>query len=329
MLSIFRTNQFLVSVFLIPYAILLRFSVFLNTDLPDYSSEGGILSHLILEWLNGQEKLSVIVALIVVVFQAILINALVITHRLARDISLLPGMFYVLMASMIPSFLYLSPVLMANTFLIIALGELMATYKNPSSADRIFNVGFWIAVGSLFYFPFLVFIPLGIVGLNTLRALKLQEVFMLLIGCFVPYFLAFTVFFWYGDQVVFWNQQFTFSIGLKPYLFPNIWESYLQIGIVVLAILVVLFSFNRYLIKRNIQVQKKNTILFWTIFVVILTPFLMIGIRLEHLLVFAVPLGIFLSFNFQQMSRSTSESLHLLLLAFILFLQYKDLLLGI
>ena len=200
----------------------------------------------------------------------------------------------------------------------------MSIYKQPSSADRIFNIGFWIGVGSLFYFPYVIFVGLGIIGLSILRAFRLNEVLMVLIGAFVPYFLAFCIYFWIDESAYFWQQQFHFQLKWGPLLFPASGESYVKIGMIVVTVLTVLFTYNRHTLKQNIQIQKKISLLFWAIVIAIFTPFLINGLYLDHLIVFTLPVGIILSFNFQIMPRRAAEALHILLLAVIFFLQYNS-----
>ncbi|MBK7410278.1 MAG: hypothetical protein IPJ40_20805 [Saprospirales bacterium] len=91
-------------------------------------------------------------SMLLVFFQAILIVVMVNGNRINNESNLLPGVFYCLFASMVPEFMYPSPVLMGNTFLLLALLELMGVYKIPIASGRLYNVGFWISVASLFYF---------------------------------------------------------------------------------------------------------------------------------------------------------------------------------
>ncbi len=137
---------------------------------------------------NVQGLLPTLLTIVLLSLQAVLINVLVSNHRLASEVSLFPGLFYILIASSLPDFLCFSPIHLANTFLIIALGILMATYKQSSCADLIFNVGLWLGVASLFYPPFLLFLFVGMAGLNVLRAYKIRERLMILAGMADPVF---------------------------------------------------------------------------------------------------------------------------------------------
>ena len=257
MLTFFRTNQVFYSLLLIFYILLMRFSVFLAPFRWTPSGEG-VLSEMVYTWVGSQQIISHVIAIVLLMIQGFIVNGIAINHRLSNEVNLFPGLFYVLMACLIPDFLYLSPVLLANTFFLIALNELFVTYKNPACADRIFNAGFWVGVASLFYFPYLFFLFVLIIGHNILRAFNFQELFMILIGMLMPYLLTGLYFFWFNQLDVFWEHQFVRNIGFfSAGSGLHSWDGYLKALLFMLLVGFVVFSNNAYLIKKNIQVQKK------------------------------------------------------------------------
>ena len=195
MLSLFRTNQIAFNLLLIVYILLVRGSaLFVGHPEEDFTGQG-VLS----DWLNESwgttGVLAVSIGIVIVFLQSLLINIIVAKFRMATSVSLFPGLFYALLASMIPEFLALSPALMANTFFILALWELLETYRKNNVAGHIVNVGFWIGIASLFYFSEVVFLLLAFIGLNVLRAFKFKEVMMLWIGFFCTLYYVCCVFF--------------------------------------------------------------------------------------------------------------------------------------
>lgn len=326
MLNFFRTNQLLFSVLLIFYAAILHLVVFIEPIKWEPISYG-YFSGLLYDWIGFNGLIPDLIVIFLLFIQATAINSLVATHRLDDTITLFPGLFYILIASALPRFLHLSPLHLANTFYLIALMELFKVYKKPFAAENIFNVGFWISVGSLFYCSYAVFIIWGIIGLNILRAFNLQELLMLLIGAFVPYILSSTYVFWVDQWDIFFKRQFVTSIGFLDFRFVNEPETYLKIIFVDLFLLVAIFSYNLYNYKKNIQVQKKFTVLYWGLFFSAFTLFFQAGIQNDHLLILVLPLGIMLSINFTNMSRRWAEIIHLFILLIIFIFQYQQYLL--
>lgn len=322
MLSIFRTNQLLFSAFLIPYIIVLRMAVFFVPDSWQPAAQG-IFSVWMYNWCTATGTSATWIAMFFIFVQAVIINQMVMQHRLANEINLFPGLFYILIASSIPDFLHLSPILMGNTFFIIALAQLMGIYKRNTVADKIFNVGFWLAVASLFYFAFTIFIFLAFIGILILRSVKIKELLMIILGFLVPYILSAVYCFWH-DLLPFFNQtQFLQNLAFLDLNLTWNWVTYVELGFFALLVVIIIFSSGSYMLKKNIQVQKKINVLYWAILLSPLSLLLQADIQLQHLLLLSVPIGIFVSLNFTQMRRQWSETMHLLLFIAVLVWQYK------
>ena len=322
MLSIFRTNQLFTSILLVFYIALLYSSKFLIPASVNVQS-AGILSEWIYQWCAPDSQLSYIIAMVLLLLQAIYINLLVSEHRLASEVNLFPGLFYILICNLLPEFTYLSPVLMGNTFFIIAFGEILSTHKRPSVADRIFNVGFWIATGSLFYTSYIVLIVFAFAGLDSLRAFKFREQLMMLTGFITPYILLGTYFFWHKELDVFFNSvldNFQF-LSFAPASSMSV--VYRSIGIFTVLILIVNFSYRTYLYKRKMEVQRKINILFWGLLATSVSLLFQAQIDIGHLAITAFPLGVLLSFNFVKMPPRMAEVIHLLILTGVLALKFQ------
>lgn len=321
MLAIFRTNQLMASILLAFYILLVRGSVFFVPV--DIAPQGaGPFSIWIYEWIGSSGQTPAIVAMALLLLQGFYLNYLVMEHRLATETSLLPGVFYVLVSSLMPSFQYLSPVLMGNMFFLIVMGEAFATYKKNKVADRIFNIGFWAGVGFLFYPSFLLLLLFGFMGLNILRAYKIRERLMGLTGFFVPVFLTGVWAFWEG-----WYPAYASSLtdGFEWLSYvttaPN--RVYRDLGIISVLLLVVLFSHRSYMLKQNIEAQRKINIIYWGLLIFSSSLLFQAHLQLDHLMVVAVPVGLLLSLNFVRMPSRMAEVLHLLLLAIALALQFQ------
>lgn len=324
MLSIFRTNQFFASIFLLIYAIILCLPAFLFPNEWQPSSTG-VLSEYVYSLVGYTGFVPDAIAVGLLFLQAVLLNVVITKYRMASEISLFPGLIYILICSLIPDMVHLSPVLMGNTFFIMALFEIMQSYKKYSAAINTFNTGLWVATGSLFYFSFIGFILVGWIGLGIMRAFNMKEKFMLLIGFVFPYFLVFTHYYWNDSLAYFISKQFSANIRFLDFTTSANWEHYLKFGLVILLILISVFSLNSYLKRKNIQVQKNVNVLFWGLLFGGITTLFQANITVEHLLIIGAPLGVFFSFNLINMSRSNAEITHLLFFVGVLLLQYQQL----
>ena len=326
-LALFRSNQLFLSILLIFYVAGLHMASFVFPTAISNSSPG-ILGGWLIEWINHNKIVADIITILLLFVQGVLINVMVSRHRLTPEVNLFPGVFYVLIASFIPDFLQLSPLLLANTFYIIVLMELMASYKQPFAADRIFNAGFWTAVASFFYFSYLIFLVLVLISLSILRVFNIKETIIFLIGAIIPHFLLGVYYFWYDQLPFFWERHFMANIDFFDFDWPSNMLIYIKLSFFALLLLVVLLSFGSYSYKRVIQVKKKISILFWGLFIAFFTLLFQSGVHIDHLLIIAVPLGILLSINFSKMPAQMAEIIHLVLVSTALFLQFYPYLLG-
>jgi len=149
-LGLFRTNQLGANLLLIVYIAIVRLSGFLFPS--EWSpSQSGILSQHVYQGVGTTGWLPSLIALLLVLTQAFTINILAARFRISKEVTMIPGVFYILLMSTTPDFLQLTPILLGNTFLIFALMSLFQTYKKSSVAGSIFNTGFWIGIASLNY----------------------------------------------------------------------------------------------------------------------------------------------------------------------------------
>jgi hypothetical protein len=326
MLQLFKTNQPVTIIFLLIYALLLRFHNFIfPTDWQPINAN--FLSDVVYNWVGTNSLLANITALLLIVIQAIMINQVVANNKMQRVSTFLPGVTYVLLASALPDFLVLHPLHFANTFFIIAMGQLFKSYRKYEAASELFNIGFCVALGSLFYFSVNVLLFWAILGLIVIRAFNLREVLIIFIGFFVPFFLAGTYLFWIDKLDVLQN------IWTNIYIldFQVEWNSttYFKIGFIGFIILLCFINFRSFYARTNIQVQKYITMLYWALIISLLSVTFQEKLTLGHLLIFAAPLSIFLGFFLQKIKNSAiAEFFHLTLLIIVLILQYQVLIFG-
>jgi len=282
-----------------------------------YNSIGSTL------WMN-------IIALVLVISQAIMVNTLVNRYRIARELTYFPALMYILVTRLVPEFLYLSPVLMANTFVIIAFSELFKWYKSRQAAANIFNFSFWLAVGSFFYFSVEIYYLLGIIGLFSFRSIKINEWLILTIGLLVPYFLVGVYHFWMGQLDYYLNHYllgnisiFDWSVLLStPYL-------YYKLTLLGLIAIWIFSQSQRYFFKTNIQIQKNISALLWSILIGLAAFTYQKDTSIETFLLVSCPLSVFLALNLLLIKKTwVAETAHLIMLVLVIGFQYKEYVAG-
>ena len=320
MLFLFRTNQIVFNLFLLLYLVILRASSFWNPVTSKVANEGA-LSVFFRNAIGNNPLVEGGIVIVVLFLQAVLLNNLAMRHRLFNESTLLPGLFYLLMTSMLQDFFPLSAILFGNLFLIIALDALLSTYKRPNCAGAIFNTGFWVGVASLFYSSFVFFLLLILIGLGLLRNFSLKERLMLLSGFLVPSLFMSTWFFVQDGLTGYWQTYFA-----EQFSFMNFQYDQSQAFLIKLFLLLVFFLlgfFNGYSFNKAVQTRNVVKIIYLTLFVSGLTFLFQPSVTILHFLIIMVPLSLLVTARFLAFSPSVAEFIHTVLLLTILFFQYR------
>ena len=319
MLSLFRTNQVTFSILLLIYALVLRISYFWGNTPIDIANDG-VLASLVKNYIGENTIWTGILILLIVFIQALLVNNLANKYRLFKETTLFPGLFYILLVSSIQDFLPLSAVLLGNTFLILAITNLLSIFKNNKCADAIFNVGFWIGVAALFYHAFVLFLFLGLLGLLVLRSFKLKEAIMLISGYLLPFIFVSVYYFWHNELQTYWQTHFFDQFSLLDLPPARGWNTYYKF--IIIGSLIVMGLFNTYTFERSYKIRNYMNIFYTTLIISGLTFLFQENIQLNHFLIIATPLSILLAACFLAMTKTTAEFIHLFLFIAIMLFQF-------
>lgn len=320
MIGIFKNNLFFNSLLLLPYLIVIRMNSFIYPTTYIAQESDSLLSQTIFGFFEsgfGQNC----IALLLIYYHVLFINRLVIKHRLSTTITLLPGLLYGLLVSMLPEYAMLSPHLIANTCILMALGEIYNLYKKSKAADTLFNIGLLVMLATLLVPNYIVFILLGVIGIFVLRSVKLNEIMQMFSGIAVVLFLFCGIL--YLLSIGIYAELSKITLMPKLSMFNLRGEMlYKASAIGVLAIFAVL-RYGSYTLKKSIQVQKKIDILFWCMVVQLIMIFFYTSIHAHLALLVFVPLSILLSFSFMRIKNNLiQEIIHLVALVLLFVLNF-------
>ena len=321
MLELFRKNPFVYNLFLLLYVVVLRFCWFV-LDVPVLDESNGILTYFLFQLLGGDSIVIKIFTLLLILFQAIQINRLVSINRLTDENSLFPGLFYILIISFGKIFIPLHPQILANTFLIIMLTDIFRQTRNERLQIGMFNVGFWGGLASLFYFPYILFLITGILGVMYLRTFKSIDLLRTFFGVVVSYFLLGTGLFLYDRLPDFWSIHFNESFAFLDLILIFEWKEYSILILFGLAVILSLATAGNYNDRFNIHVRRKINVLLWVMIMGVLMGCIVADTGLASLLFFSVPLSVILGAMFLKMEKQIAEIVHFLLVAIALVFQY-------
>jgi len=320
-LSFFRTNRFINSLILFPYVVLVR-ALAIPGGFPADTPSKGILS----QWLFGSEIHSsawaVIGGILLVYIQALQLNRVMIQNRMTQELTLFPGMMYVLLVSYFPGYDGLSSVLVGNTFVLIAIESLFGTHKKTGSAGRIFDTGLWLSLAGMFYFGYTGLFLYGIIGMSTLRTLKSREWFQYMIGYATPIMIIGMLDFVMHSSLSDLWAHFAENLGAFDFGFTGL-RTFAHAGFFGLLLLISLFNYGTFKQRKNIHTQKKVDLLLWLLFFGFIVIVLQSDIGVEDWIALAIPLACFIAMILARSAQIVLlEVVHFLFLAGALALQF-------
>ncbi|MFZ4522589.1 MAG: hypothetical protein ACOYNC_12845 [Bacteroidales bacterium] len=185
-------------------------------------------------------------------------------HELVLKNSSLSALVFLVMMSFLPEQLTLNPINIALGFMILILHHLLISYNKPEHLDRIFAAGFFTAIASMFYLPFILWFVFVIISFLVFRAGKWRAWMAAVIGLVTP-FLYLAVWDFWHDELVAKAMEFP---GFFSHLmvFPNPFHTdfWILSGFTLLMALWGIYNF-RGGPQKTVEIRVKANILLWTL----------------------------------------------------------------
>lgn len=319
----FNANKPLLIPLLLIITAVLYLPAILHPELFPVITDSAPLSKWLLPTIYWNHYLAMGVGMTLVIVQALLINRLLNRIKFFQRINFVPALMYVLVSAMFVDFLMPGPQMFANTFVILVLGRLFDIYKTNRCYAEIFDVGFLVAIASLFSLPAISLSIFLFIGLGSLRAFNIREYIIGFLGILTPYFLVGTYYFWIDQLPQFLSDHFG-SVALQTELPDGFGLAFKVMGpVVLLMLLAAAYYLQANYLKSNIQVRKYILLITWCLVLLGASFVLDDGITVKHFTIINVPLSIILSyFMLHIKKRKVAEGIFTFFLLLILVLQY-------
>jgi Family of unknown function (DUF6427) len=298
LLKLYKSNQPFVLLFLPIIAIVFWINSFIHpVDLSAYYN--GLLAEnynflqIKYNWVNT------LLAIVFLLAGAVLLNSIANKQKFTDKENYLPAFFYVLLNSLYFGQLFLSPVLVANFFLLLALQRFLNIYRQNNVFSECFDTGFLLAIAVVFYLPYLFLFPIVYLGLIIVRSFSWREWVLPVLGFCSVFLIVFVYLFVYDMELNSLNLQFR-SLKLPNDFTSNDWVGYsfliLTCFITILSFLVFIPQYG----KSTIQEKNAKIIFVWLLFFLIFI-FALAGIVGQQKIFFgilSIPIAICFSFYF-------------------------------
>jgi hypothetical protein len=258
-----------------------------------------------------------------VLFQGLRLNVIFTRNGVYPEKSMLPALLYVTMGSIFYEFDLLSPLLIGNTFVVLALGYLTSISKGAYNTRKLFKAGFMLGLAALSYLPLLFFLIIGTFAILFYASNAFRSFLLLLCGFAFPYAVVATYYLYTGalghfiDFNLISSWRFRLDFLLAPADLLRLWT---------LPLLILLLSFYRLTsttLGLNYQAKFQQLMFLWLGAGVVIA-FSGQVVSAVMLLVFLPAIAYFGVFFFQQKKRGwLTEGVFLVLLLTVITLRYS------
>ncbi|MEJ8758318.1 hypothetical protein WG947_14995 [Pontibacter sp. H259] len=173
------------------------------------------LVYWIIDLLTGRSVLAYrIVALVLLLLQALTFNFILNRHQVFATRSSLPALLYLVVGSITYEFGMLTPLLIGHTFVILSLPYLITVSREGIENNRLFVGGFILGLAALCYLPLSLYLLVGVFAVLLFTSNTFRSILLMLCGFAFPYAMLLTFYFYTGTL-----QEFTELHILRPWQF--------------------------------------------------------------------------------------------------------------
>ena len=326
MLRFFRTGNFSVLALLAALQLGLSVPAYFLIQAPtvlhsEYSLPG--IVHRMIQWLPGTTAtIEFFLAQLLIFLSAIALNTAVNHHRLTKQLTHLPALWFVLLAQLLAGSISLCPELMAVFFLSLMLAGMFNQYKAHPDGGRVFDLALCAGLATLSLPIAASSVLFLIAGVAILRPLRITDYLAVLFGFLLPFWIAGVVFFWFDDLTGF------LSWFGKSFSVYNQWENFLKIDSWILPAII---GLSAVYVWRNISsrmtaanVQWRKFMLVAGLYFLLIMPAIVFSTQQKSFLLIAVPvIALIFGYHYTESKKTwPGDLLFLFLILTHLFIQF-------
>lgn len=243
----------------------------------------------VLDFFFGRSLLARhILALVILFFQAAYFAILLINNRAYNENTYVPALLFGILTFFSHDTLSVTPELMGSTILLLALNNLFREIEFRTERDSIvLNLGVFLGLASLFYFPYAIYLPFVVVLLVMYARPGIRRILLMLFGFLLIHLILITFYYWYDSTEALWNHFYLsqFRTAVSP---SSGWSGMLYPAIFPLTY----FVFSLFMLTREARFSKYQSQLFQVIFGWLIIGLIVIaitGVHTPHDFIIVIP----------------------------------------
>ena len=187
LLNILKINNYQAYVYLFLYSLI--FVIFsLYFSLNAWSFDFSILTYVFKIAYSGW--LYSLAGAFLLFANGLVFDLFLVSQEIVEKNNHIPSFLIAVFLSIVSSLNPLHPILISQLLMSTSLWCFLSAYKADRSYSPVFNGAFFLSAASLFYPPFIIFLPLAVICLLVLRTFYLREWVLVLVGILSPYLIC-------------------------------------------------------------------------------------------------------------------------------------------
>ncbi|RKD92438.1 DUF6427 family protein [Mangrovibacterium diazotrophicum] len=324
-LRILKTNQAYHFITIPVIVLILWFRAYIHpAAFPFYAGENQMLFFRPFVQLTEWSVLaSNAVNLLLVLALAFIILRLNTSYSFIRIRTFLPSNIFVLIVSGLTTLHSLHPVYFGAVFLLLSINRIFGAYESQKANSNAFDAGFYLGLGSLFYFNLIFYFPIVWIGFILIRKNPEWRNFALpLIGIAIPWLYAFAYYF-FTDSIPELGHAISQSFATSNNFFSANINFQIYLGLLVFLTLLGSFFLISQLDEKKVSSRKYFQIFFliflFSVAILIFIP----SASQELLVIMAIPLTFLFSNYLIFMRMQFWGNLFVyLLIAMVIYMQF-------
>ena len=297
-LKIFKNNRSYNFILILVLIGLLGFHSFLKPEVWQFFDEGNKmpLYSLLTRWIGSNMFITYLFPIVFVFFISLLLLRLNTVFPLIQEkMFIVPNIFVIIVGGFV--FIHtMHPVYFGILFLLFSLNRIFAACtKDSGGLSCAFDAGFYIGVGSLFYFPLIFYFFIVWAGLFKIHGqLHIRYFVLSFIGTLIPWLMVFSYYFFTDTQEVLNHIIYQNFYASTSHQLTEIPYS-IYMGFLLLMTFISGFSLLLHVNSQKVVTRKYYGILFWILIVSIIIFLFVPSVSEEILMIIAVPLSFLFS----------------------------------
>lgn len=259
-----------------------------------------------------------ILSILLVIFQAGIFNNMLLKNKAYNINSYIPALIYVLFMNLSFDFFTLPPILMAMTFILLAMNNLFKRMDNQSKDEMFVQIGVYMGIATLFFLPSIVYFLVTIIALLIYTGSIFRRMMLMIYGYSIVILLVSIYYYWHDGLGVFSTQFIESIFRLKSTNYIDFTDFIIMSTIPIIIFVVAFYKMNvngRYI---NYQLKIQRVMLFYLIGGV-LAMFMVKDFTTFQLIYFIPSVAFFVS-HYLLIIRNWLQAEATLLLVFILII---------